>query len=152
MRCWKSGAAPSTGTTLLVGDRANLNDELALAFDKKAKIRYLAGLEPRKKAHRALLQYPDAYFLRQPLAPGYWGMPCKVHFEHADQQCDPPGSGGDLGTDAHGAAAQPGGSLPSFTPGGRERRSRKSAVRTTVARPASCSMPKPVCATRRSES
>jgi transposase len=75
-----------TGTTLLVGDRANLNDELALAFDKKAKIRYLAGLEPRKKEHRALLQYPEAYFLRQPLAPGYWGMPCQVHFEHADQQ------------------------------------------------------------------
>lgn len=76
---------PSTGTILLVGDRANLNDELALAFDKKAKIRYLAGLEARKKEHRALLQYPDAYFLRHPLGPGYWGMPCKVHFEHAGQ-------------------------------------------------------------------
>jgi hypothetical protein len=76
---------PSTGTILLVGDRANLNDELALAFDRKAKIRYLAGLEARKKTHRALLQYPDAYFLRQPLAPRYWGMPCNVHFEHAGE-------------------------------------------------------------------
>ena len=76
---------PSTGTILLVGDRANLNDELALAFDRKAKIRYLAGLEARKKAHRALLQYPDAYFLRQPLAPRYWGLPCNVHFEHAGE-------------------------------------------------------------------
>jgi transposase len=74
---------PCTGTILLVGDRANLNDELALAFDKKAKIRYLAGLEARKKAHRALLKYPDDCFLRQPLAPRYWGMPCNVHFEHA---------------------------------------------------------------------
>lgn len=73
---------PNTGTILLVGDRANLNDELALAYDRKVKIRYLAGLEARKKEHRALLQYPDAYFLRQPLAPGYWGLPCMVHFEH----------------------------------------------------------------------
>ena len=78
---------PSTETVLLVGDRANLNDELALAYDQKAPIRYLAGLEARKKEHRALLQYPDAYFLRRPpLAPGYRGLPVKVHFEHAGQR------------------------------------------------------------------
>ena len=78
---------PSTETILLVGDRANLNDELALAFEKKAKIRYLAGLEARKKEHRELLRhYPEAYFLHLPLAPGYWGLSYRVHFEHAGQE------------------------------------------------------------------
>ena len=72
---------------LLVGDRANLNDELALAYDAHG-IKYLAGLEGRKKEHRALLTaYPDVYFYRRPLGePGYWGMPCPVVFEHQGQR------------------------------------------------------------------
>ena len=70
-------------TVLLVGDRANVNDELAIAYDAH-QIRYLAGLEARKKEHRALLTaYPDAYFYHHPLGEdGYWGMPCQVVFQH----------------------------------------------------------------------
>lgn len=74
-------------TVLLVGDRANLNDEMALSYDAR-QIKYLAGLEARKKEHRALLTaYPDAYFYRHPLGePGYWGVPCPVVFKHQGKQ------------------------------------------------------------------
>ena len=74
-------------TVLLVGDRANLNDELALAYDAR-HIKYLAGLEARRKEHRALLTaYPDAYFYRHPLdQAGYWGIPCPVVFKHQGKQ------------------------------------------------------------------
>jgi len=74
-------------TVLLVGDRANLNDEMALAYDAR-QIKYLAGLEARKKEHRALLiAHPDAYFYRHPLGePGYWGVPCQVVFKHQGKQ------------------------------------------------------------------
>lgn len=75
------------GTVLLIGDRANLNDELALAYDARG-LKYLAGLEARKKAHRALLTaYPEAYFYRRPLdEAGYWGVPCQVVFKHQGKQ------------------------------------------------------------------
>jgi transposase len=74
-------------TVLLVGDRANLNDEMALAYDAR-QIKYLAGLEARRKEHRVLLTaYPDAYFYRHPLGePGYWGVPCPVVFKHQGKQ------------------------------------------------------------------
>jgi transposase len=74
-------------TVLLVGDRANLNDEMALAYDAR-QIKYLAGLEARKNEHRALLTaYPDAYFYRHPLGEfGYWGVPCQVVFKHQGKQ------------------------------------------------------------------
>lgn len=71
----------------LIGDRANLNDELALAYDDH-QVRYLAGLQPRTTAHRELLtQVPEEQFYRQPLTlergpNGYWGLPCLVPFEH----------------------------------------------------------------------
>lgn len=42
------------GKVLIIGDRANLNDELALAYDAKG-LTDLAGLQPQKKAHRELL-------------------------------------------------------------------------------------------------
>jgi transposase len=74
-------------TVLLVGDRANLNDEMALAYDAR-QIKYLAGLEARRKEHRALLTaYPDAYFYRHPLGEtGYWGVSCPVAFKHQGKQ------------------------------------------------------------------
>ncbi len=72
---------------VLIGDRATLNDELAFAYDRQG-LRYLAGLQPRKKVHQALLtRYPDSYFKRQPLGQaGYWGLPCEVAFEHEGQK------------------------------------------------------------------
>jgi transposase len=75
---------------MVVGDRANLNDELALAYDDR-KIRYLAGLKTQKKVHRELLlAVPEEQFYSQPLTDdhgprGYWGIPCLVSFEHDDR-------------------------------------------------------------------
>jgi hypothetical protein len=52
---------------MVVGDRANLNDELALVYEDR-KIRYLAGLKAAKKVHRELLQaVPEKKFYAQPL-------------------------------------------------------------------------------------
>jgi transposase len=77
----------STKETVVVGDRANLNDELALAYDDHG-LRYLAGLQTQKKAHRELLMaIPSEQFLNYPLTAergreGHWGIPCQVKFEH----------------------------------------------------------------------
>jgi transposase len=77
----------SVNKTVIIGDRANLNDELALAYDDHS-LRYLAGLQPLKKAHRQLLTtYSDADFYEHPLnqkrgKDGYWGIPCQISFEH----------------------------------------------------------------------
>ena len=72
---------------VVIGDRANLNDELALAYDDH-HLRYLAGLQPQKKRHRELLvAIPEKQFYAHPLTDergpgGYWGRPCQVVFEH----------------------------------------------------------------------
>lgn len=39
------------GEVIVIGDRANLNDELALAYDDHG-LRYLAGLKAQSKSHR----------------------------------------------------------------------------------------------------
>jgi transposase len=72
---------------MVVGDRANLNDELALAYEDR-RIRYLAGLKTQKKIHRELLlAVPEEQFYAHPLTDdrnpqGYWGIPCSVPFKH----------------------------------------------------------------------
>ena len=79
------------GEVIVIGDRANLNDELALVYDDHG-LRYLAGLQPQKKAHRQLLTaYPEQHFRLHPLSQergskGYWGIPCQVAFEHEGRQ------------------------------------------------------------------
>jgi transposase len=81
----------SVQETIIIGDRANLNDELAMAYDDH-NLRYLAGLQPQKKAQRELLTtHPEARFLVHPLtdergSKGYWGIPCQVIFEHQGRQ------------------------------------------------------------------
>jgi transposase len=81
----------SVQETVIIGDRANLNDELAMAYDDHG-LRYLAGLQPQKKVHRELLvRYPDEQFYALPLSnergrAGYWGRPCQVIFKHEGQQ------------------------------------------------------------------
>jgi len=76
---------------LIIGDRANLNDELAIAYHDHG-LRYLAGLQPQKKRHRELLvAIPEQQFYAHPLtdepgSQGYWGMPCQVVFEHEGRQ------------------------------------------------------------------
>ncbi len=82
------GWAPNQ--VLLLGDRATLDDKLALLYAQK-EMRYLAGLPPQKQAHRDLLKnLPEHEFYRQPLdigrgKDGYWGVPVPVTFEHAGQ-------------------------------------------------------------------
>ncbi len=77
--------------TIIIGDRANLNDELAIAYDDHG-LCYLAGLQPHKRAHRELRDaYPDQQFHALPLndergRKGYWGRPCQVTFEHDGRQ------------------------------------------------------------------
>jgi transposase len=76
---------------MIIGDRANLNDELALAYEDR-KLRYLAGLRPNKKVHRELLTaIPTHQFYAYPLTDqkgpgGYWGVPRPVVFKHAGRQ------------------------------------------------------------------
>jgi hypothetical protein len=55
-------------------------------------LRYLAGLQARKKAHQQLLvAHPEKQFYACPLNEargrnGYWGRPCQVTFEHEGRQ------------------------------------------------------------------
>jgi transposase len=76
---------------IVIGDRANVNDELALAYDDHG-LRYLAGLQPHKKSHRELLvAVPEKQFYAHPLTEkrgpnGYWGLSCQVVFEHGGRQ------------------------------------------------------------------
>jgi transposase len=72
---------------LVVGDCANLNSELALAYED-AHLRYLAGLPKLEKVHRQLLLAPTPKDFQQHLLTnrsdpeGYWGVPCAVPFTH----------------------------------------------------------------------
>ncbi len=81
----------SVQETLLVGDRANLDDKLALAYDDH-HLRYLAGLRLLKKVHQALVWEPsDAQLYVQPLTAdhgpqGYYGRVCQVPFQPKDSQ------------------------------------------------------------------
>ena len=76
----------SPGETMIVGDRANVDDKLALAYDDHG-LRYLAGLRLLKNVHKALVEEPnDAQFYACPLTDkggpeGYWGIACQVPFE-----------------------------------------------------------------------
>jgi transposase len=81
----------SVQETLIVGDRANLDDKLALAYDDH-HLRYLAGLRLLKKVHQALVWEPsDAQLYAQPLTAdhgpqGYYGRVCQVPFQPKDSQ------------------------------------------------------------------
>ena len=73
--------------TLVVGDCANLNSELAFAY-QDSNLRYLAGLGKLEKVHKELILAPDEQrFTQMPLtektdADGYWGVACDVPFTH----------------------------------------------------------------------
>jgi len=76
---------------LVVGDRAMLDDQLALLYAQKG-LRYLAGLAAQKKVHRQLLELTsEAALRRYPLDEqrgryGHWGRPVAVFFEHEGQE------------------------------------------------------------------
>jgi transposase len=81
----------SVQETLIVGDRANLDDKLALAYDDH-HLHYLAGLRLLKKAHQVLVWEPsDTQLSAQPLTAergphGYYGHLCQVPFQPKDSQ------------------------------------------------------------------
>ena len=112
---------------MVVGDRANLNDELALVYEDR-KIRYLAGLKTQKKVHRELLlAVPEEQFYAHPLTDdrgpeGYWGIPCLVPFEHEDRVSHPPRLGRAQWPDAHrpsaGTSRPAAGTAPGLARGG----------------------------------
>ena len=75
--------------TLVIGDRAMLSDEIALAYDQH-QLRYLAGLRCLKTVHKGLVSHFSEAELRAcPLEPGpspqYWGRGCTVPFSHNGQ-------------------------------------------------------------------
>lgn len=80
----RQGRSPSD--TTVVGDRANVDDKLALAYDDHG-LHYVSGLRLLKKVHKALVEEPDdALLLACPLtdkggAEDWWGIPCQVPFE-----------------------------------------------------------------------
>lgn len=81
----------STQKVTIIGDRANLSDQLALAFDDH-QLCYLSGLRLLKKEHKALLvNVPEAQFYAHPLTDAgepqaCWGISCRVPFTHAERQ------------------------------------------------------------------
>jgi transposase len=72
---------------LVVGDRANVDDKLALAYDDR-NLRYLAGLRLLKKVHQKLVEdiLEKQFYAGQPLTDergprAYWGVPCQAPFQ-----------------------------------------------------------------------
>ena len=86
---WLKQRGHHLADSLVVGDRAMLNDEIALGYDRHG-LRHLTGLRCVRKAHKALLtQWPTEQFYDFPLEAGpnpqYWGRGCTVTFEHDGQ-------------------------------------------------------------------
>ena len=81
----------ATDKVVIIGDRANLSDRLALTFDDH-NLHYLSGLRLLKKVHQALLgEVPEVQLYDHPLTDeqgpkGCWGIPCLVPFEHEGRQ------------------------------------------------------------------
>jgi transposase len=72
--------------TLIVGDRAMLNAEIALAYDEKG-VRHLTGLRTISTEHTELVAcWSDDQFAHYPLvegaSPQYWGRGCRVTLTH----------------------------------------------------------------------
>ena len=89
LKRWLAGCQSPQSRTLVVGDRAMLNAEIALAYEQ-ADLYYLSGLKAHQKEHRTLLQiWDDAQFEACPIVPGpnpqYWGRGCTVTFTHGGQ-------------------------------------------------------------------
>lgn len=87
MASWLKARGYRLTETLVVGDRAMLNAELALAYDQHG-LRYLTGLRCLQKEHKALLtKWTTEQFMAFPIVEGdhpqYWGRGCTVTFKHA---------------------------------------------------------------------
>lgn len=72
--------------SLIVGDRAMLNAEIAIAYAEKG-LRHLTGLRTLSAEHKELLyRWTDEQFAAFPIvagaAPQYWGRGCRVTLTH----------------------------------------------------------------------
>ena len=86
LAAWLQQRGYRLAETMIVGDRAMLSDEIAIAYDRYG-LRHLTGLRCAKKEHKALLtQWPSHQFADFPLESGpdpqYWGRGCIVTFTH----------------------------------------------------------------------
>jgi transposase len=78
---------------LIVGDRAMLNSRLAVLYDgqKKQRLYYLSGLEPRAKEHKELLAEMSLLELRANYLLGqrghrYWGLKRPITFTYENEK------------------------------------------------------------------
>jgi transposase len=91
LRTLLKGQGRDTQQVLIVGDSANLNSELALAYADH-HLKYLAGVPLVEKAHRTLVLMPtERELYARPLTDdhgptGYGGWVCEVPFEHSDRR------------------------------------------------------------------
>jgi transposase len=86
LAAWLKQRGYRLADTLVVGDRAMLNEAIAAAYDQHG-LRYLAGLRCLKVAHKALLavwttEQLEAFPLEDGPHPQYWGRGCQVTFQH----------------------------------------------------------------------
>jgi len=86
---WLNRRGYKLGETLVVGDRAMLNDEIAIAYEQQG-LKHLTGLRCLRTKHRQLLtQFAEEQFHSFPIVSGnnpqYWGKGCMVSFEHGEQ-------------------------------------------------------------------
>jgi transposase len=91
LRTLLKGQGRDTQHVLIVGDSANLNSELALAYADH-HLKYLAGVPLLEKAHRTLVLTPtERELYHRPLTDdhgptGYWGWACEVPFGHSGRR------------------------------------------------------------------
>ena len=83
---WLKGRGYRLDETVVVGDRAMLNSEIAHRYDEFG-LRYLAGLRCSQKEHKALLTKwttteLEEYPIIEGSDPQYWGRGCTVSFKH----------------------------------------------------------------------
>lgn len=75
--------------SLIVGDRAMLNAEIAIAYDEIG-LRHLTGLKTTTTEHKQLIErWSDEQFASHPIVEGetpqYWGRECQVTLTHDEQ-------------------------------------------------------------------
>ncbi|MBI2332254.1 MAG: IS1634 family transposase [Chloroflexi bacterium] len=88
LAAWLKQRGYRLSDTLVIGDRAMLDDELAWAYDQH-NLRYLGGLRCLKTEHKALVTnwttaQLEAFPLEEGDAPPYWGRGCRVAFQQGD--------------------------------------------------------------------
>jgi transposase len=88
LAAWLKQRGYRLADTLVIGDRAMLDDDLAWAYDQH-NLRYLGGLRCLKKEHKALVTnwttaQLEAFPLEKGPNPQYWGRGCQVTFKQGD--------------------------------------------------------------------